>query len=394
MKLSRILVIDDEPEIRKSYHKILSNYDHDDSDDLEDLARDLFEEPEDFSASLLEEHHFEVVTAAQGLEGVGLVKQSVARKSPFSVAFIDMRMPPGMDGLETAKQIIEKDPNIEIVIVTAYADRSRKSISEAIGGHRFFYLKKPFDSDELIQLAEGLTLRWHMTREREVFEEEKRIFISNMSHELRQPLQVILGVCETLRTCEMEASRREAFLLDIETEARRLRQLAEGFRTIQQLEEDTLILPFTNFDMNKAVDNVIRLLGKEAFQKKLYLEHEKGSDSLHVAGDENSLTQVLINLIVNGIHYTKEGGVTVQTQVDGDHVEVSVSDTGVGIPESEQEAIFKKFYRVPQYAIKIRGHGLGLTIAMEVVQAHGSVIEVESTPGEGSRFSFRLPLSK
>ncbi len=335
-----------------------------------------------------------MTTALQGQEGVAAVEEAKGRDDPFALAFIDMNMPPGIDGRETAKRILAIDGEMQIVFVTAYTERTREEIADGIGHRRFFYLKKPFDAEEIHQMAESLALRWELDREREQLDREKEIFIRNMSHELRHPLQVILGVCDTVLNCEMDDERRNQFIRDIETEARRLTKLTENLRATKETAYRSQLHNPNPINLDEIIDQVVRLLSAEAEKKGLGLRRDGSGVERKVLGDANGLVQVLINLVVNAIQYTEQGAVVIEAKREGGRIRVSVRDTGVGIAPSEQQTIFQRFYRVQDQARKVRGHGLGLSIAQEIVLAHGSRIEVDSEPGKGSRFYFGLPVAE
>jgi PAS domain S-box-containing protein len=158
----RILVIDDDPAIRDTYQNIIApNFNH-------------FEVKREIISQLLaldadEKLEFELDLAAQGQEGFDLVQKGLAEDKPFALAFIDMRLPPGSDGITTAARIRDLDPDIEIVIVTAYYDRSLEEIIQTIGmPEKLILLRKPFDPDEIIQLSISLTEKWNIARKEEL----------------------------------------------------------------------------------------------------------------------------------------------------------------------------------------------------------------------------------
>ena len=160
----RILIIDDQKEILESIKKLLTGDDNLKklNDEMSDLIQGFFEEKKE---EKLTEESYEVETADRGEVGFELVKESLENKKPFAVAFIDMRMP-GWDGLKTAKEIRGIDNDIEIVIITAYTDRNRDDILKAVRKpEKLLYLKKPFDREEIMQIALSLTLKWSLERE-------------------------------------------------------------------------------------------------------------------------------------------------------------------------------------------------------------------------------------
>ncbi|MCP4694919.1 MAG: PAS domain S-box protein, partial [Desulfobacterales bacterium] len=167
----RILVIDDDLEIWKAYKAVLEPERVANVGAQQKLGRLLSLDPdEDLDAEPRSDSSpvFQVRFAAQGQEGYALVKEAIAESMTFAAAFIDIRMPPGWDGMETAARIRQIDPNIEIVIVTAYSDRSRHEISATVGApEKLLFLRKPFDPEELTQMALSLTEKWNLARKEE-----------------------------------------------------------------------------------------------------------------------------------------------------------------------------------------------------------------------------------
>jgi PAS domain S-box-containing protein len=169
----RILVIDDDQDIWKSYQMVLQPRQQDNTSSINQLNALLLEGDSQKKPEVLEESpEFELIYASQGQDGYEMVKQAHQDKQPFAIAFVDIRMPPGWDGMETATRIREFDPDIEIVIVTAYSDRSREEIAQAVGTlHKLLFFRKPFDPEELMQVAVSLCDKWN-TGKRE--EEQRR----------------------------------------------------------------------------------------------------------------------------------------------------------------------------------------------------------------------------
>ncbi len=162
----RILIIDDDSAIREDYKKILAPEKDTTFSKLDELEKELFKTTSQSKDDLPK---FSLFFASQGRDGFEMAVNARNDGKPFAVAFIDIRMPPGWDGVETAAQIRKADPDIEIVMVTAYSDRDRNSIISAVtDASKLLYLKKPFDPDEIRQLAHSLTDKWNLrNRERE-----------------------------------------------------------------------------------------------------------------------------------------------------------------------------------------------------------------------------------
>jgi signal transduction histidine kinase/DNA-binding LytR/AlgR family response regulator len=165
----RIIAIDDESSILEDYRLILSPHKSGEILDLKEEARSIMDGLLGKTPPRKQNREtYELATARQGEEGYHLVQEACERGRDFAAAFVDIRMPPGWDGVETARKIREADPKIEIVIVTAYSDRDRNEIIEKVGmPERLLYLKKPFDADEIRQLAMSLTRKWELERRAE-----------------------------------------------------------------------------------------------------------------------------------------------------------------------------------------------------------------------------------
>ena len=161
----RILIVDDEPAMHDSYRRCFAPQDNSASDAINDLAAELFDDAP-VQACDEDQVRFDAVHCMQGLDAVAAVEQAIAEGDPFAVAFIDVRMPPGIDGKETATRIRALDPNINLVIVTGFSDFSPIEISKAAGpADKIFYIAKPFEIAEVVQTAMALGHRWAADRE-------------------------------------------------------------------------------------------------------------------------------------------------------------------------------------------------------------------------------------
>jgi len=181
MNIPRILIVDDEDEIRQVYRMILSPPKV--STKIDEMAASLFEEKNtevpastdelivDFEEvemiveAELQTGVYEIVEASQGQEAIAAVQQALLQNNPISLMFLDIRMPPGIDGVLAAKEIRRLDPDIEIVIMTAYSDYSFEEIIATVGNpDRLLYFRKPFKSDQIRQLASTLTQQWYLEK--------------------------------------------------------------------------------------------------------------------------------------------------------------------------------------------------------------------------------------
>jgi signal transduction histidine kinase/class 3 adenylate cyclase len=218
-------------------------------------------------------------------------------------------------------------------------------------------------------------------------------FLANTSHELRTPLQGIIGLAESMldgaagRISEAAASN----LSMIVNSGQRLASLVNDILDFSKMRTHELVLRKKPVDLRVAVDVVMRLSAPLAEVKSLQLINEVDSTVPSVLADEDRLQQILHNLIGNAVKFTDTGSVRVRAVDEGGRVRVQVIDTGPGIAEGDRERIFESFEQVEESATRVHGGtGLGLAVTRNLVQLHGSNIELESRVGEGSTFSFVL----
>jgi len=236
------------------------------------------------------------------------------------------------------------------------------------------------------------------SREIETANRHKSEFLANMSHELRTPLTAIIGFSEVLSEKvfgEMNEKQNE-YMDDIVSSGRHLLSLINDILDLSKVEAGRMELDLTKFDLPTAIDNALILIRERATRHGIKLEHKIDERLGEVIGDERKFKQILLNLLSNAVKFTPEGGrIDVDAALTREAVEVSVSDTGVGIAPENQETIFEEFRQVGTDASKKReGTGLGLTLTKKFVELHGGTIRVESALGKGSTFAFTLPLNQ
>jgi signal transduction histidine kinase len=233
-------------------------------------------------------------------------------------------------------------------------------------------------------------------QELEAASRHKSEFLANMSHELRTPLNAIIGFSEVLgeRMFGELNAKQEEYVQDILSSGRHLLSLINDILDLSKVEAGRMELELSRFDLPAAIGGAVILVRERATRHGLGLDVSV-DDRLGVfVGDERKIRQVLLNLLSNAVKFTPEGGrITVRAAPADGSVEVSVSDTGIGIAPEDQEAIFQEFRQVgTDYARKREGTGLGLALARRFVDLHGGRIWVKSRSGEGSTFTFTLPV--
>jgi two-component system phosphate regulon sensor histidine kinase PhoR len=229
-------------------------------------------------------------------------------------------------------------------------------------------------------------------------DELKAEFVATASHELRTPLAAVYGAAQTLRRHDfaLDETGRERFISLISEESERLSRIVNDILLANQLDAGRLDLESEPFDAGELVERVVEATRLHLPPGAAALEVSVPASPPAVAADRDKARQVLVNLVENAIKYSPDGGrVVVGAETGKTSVRFFVSDEGMGIPEQELERIFDKFYRLdPEMTRGIRGTGLGLYICSELVRRMGGRIWVTSTKGEGSEFSFELPLSE
>ncbi|HEX2548977.1 MAG TPA: response regulator, partial [Gammaproteobacteria bacterium] len=190
----RIMVIDDNPSIHHDFIKILS-IDQNPSSDLEKLSLKLFNKKSEEEIIL---PHFEITTASQGKEGAELIEKAFKENKRYALAFVDIRMPPGWDGIETIKHIWEIDKDIQIVICTAFSDYSwEETVSNLGKNDNLLILKKPFDSIAVRQLASALTKKWQLLQEARKYTDSLKKEVSDRTFSLQESLSLVKATLES-----------------------------------------------------------------------------------------------------------------------------------------------------------------------------------------------------
>jgi signal transduction histidine kinase len=233
------------------------------------------------------------------------------------------------------------------------------------------------------------------TEQLEIANRHKSEFLANMSHELRTPLNAIIGFSEVLlaRMFGQLNDKQDEYLQDVLSSGRHLLSLINDILDLSKVEAGRMELDLAPFNLPLALDNALTLVRERAMRHGIRLELAVGADVGDLVGDERKIKQILLNLLSNAVKFTPEGGrVGVRAEQANGTVEVSVTDTGIGISPEDQEAIFEEFRQVgTDYARKREGTGLGLTLARKFVELHGGRLWVKSLVGEGSTFTFSLP---
>ncbi|HEX9321727.1 MAG TPA: ATP-binding protein, partial [Xanthobacteraceae bacterium] len=232
-------------------------------------------------------------------------------------------------------------------------------------------------------------------RELEIASKHKSQFLANMSHELRTPLNAILGYTELILDSIYGdvPEKAHAVLERVQVNGRHLLGLINDVLDLSKIEAGQLTLSLNDYSLGDVVNGVVAAVEPLAAGKRLAFRAEVAPDLPPGRGDERRLSQVLLNLVGNAIKFTDQGEVKIKASAANGTFTVAVRDTGPGIADSDQAKIFEEFQQADNSSTRQKGGtGLGLAIAKRIIEMHGGRLWVESSLGQGSTFSFTLPV--
>jgi signal transduction histidine kinase len=260
-------------------------------------------------------------------------------------------------------------------------------------------LRRLTEQSRQLQIANEEIRAFSRTLEDKVEERthELRDFMAMVAHDLRNPLTVISGYTEILQEEPAPASnvRQNRAVNTIASNVEHMLHLTGDLLELSRLRSGTIEFEMEPLPIEMVIEEVCASFEPQMAVKRLGLKLELPSELPLVWGDHFRLTQLLSNLVSNAYNYTPSGAIIVAAQTDDGLVEISISDTGIGIPEDEQNRLFTHFFRGEHEVVRSRkGTGLGLSIAHSIVEAHGGDMWAESQVGKGSTFRFTLPIAQ
>jgi len=424
----RILLVDDQAQIHEDYRKILAPADLA-GEEFAALEAGFFGESTPAAAAV----PYAIDSAYQGREALDLVGRARAEDDPYALAFVDVRMPPGWDGIETTHRIREVDPELQVVICTAYADYDWEDIHRQFGPSDFLlFLRKPFDAIEVSQLASTLTEKWILARQAAMKLEEMEQLVSvrtadlqaaladlrraqaqiihseklaslgklvaGLAHELNSPLGALLSgsdltrrslaILERLETADEPVRRALAALRSssqgVAQAAERLAELVGGLKRFARLDQADI----QEADVRELLDTTITVMCRGRGEG-IALVREY-ADVPRILCFPGQLNQLFLALIRNAVQAMGEEGVlTLRTEPLGrGGVRVQVADTGPGIPPEKVADLFDPGFQAGADRIRM---GWGLVTAAQIAEQHGGTISVASEVGHGAVFTVELP---
>lgn len=239
----------------------------------------------------------------------------------------------------------------------------------------------------------GIILNSRDITDRKEIERLKDDLVSTVSHELRTPLASLRGFTELMLTREFSSSQQRQYLTIMQKETIRLSTLINDFLDLQRIESGRQTYHFESIDLVPLLNEALALFSSDNTQHVFHINVP--SSPLSVRADADRIQQVLANLLSNAVKFSPNGGtIRVEAQQQEDFAVVKISDEGIGIVAEMIPQLFRKFFRVDNAATrKIGGTGLGLALVKQIIEAHGGQVWVESKQGEGSSFSFSLPVA-
>lgn len=219
----------------------------------------------------------------------------------------------------------------------------------------------------------------------------KNDFISSVSHELRTPLTAIKGWAETMQLGGVsDPKTMEKGMSVIVKESERLTGIVEELLDFSRIQSGRMVLMMDKIDLLAELDEAIYMLRERALGENKHLLYDEPDHVPPVMGDKNRLRQVFINIMDNALKYTPASGVIgIQVTSDADNIKIAISDNGCGIPAVHMPHIKDKFYKANQ---TVRGSGIGLAVADEIMQLHGGSLDIESTEGIGTTVTLTIPV--
>lgn len=405
----RILIVDDNEAIHRDFNSILNPPVSKVAGKLAALETELF--GEDPVITTHNPIRFELDSAYQGQEALARVELAMAAKQPYALIFMDVRMPPGWDGIETIARIWDRYPGIEVVICTAYSDYSLETINKKLGySEHLLFLRKPFDAREVRQIALALTQKWSLQQQlhNQLYELEYQVaertrllekakeaalhanhaktnFMINMSHEVRSALNAILGYTSFLEM-SLEA-QYHGDLHKIEQAGQQLLETTQDILHLCKMEAGELNLSIEPFNFVDLLDDVITAI-QPVLTESTRLRTQGVEQVGMVTHDMKQLWQFFYTLLKQMAIWTKEGSITLIAETNAHLLQIRIIATTTLSPLALEQMFQDYTTPLGDQSTKT----LGLAISQRFCRLIGGYLNIEYIPQQGIVSSIHLPL--
>jgi two-component system NtrC family sensor kinase len=405
LPFSRILLVDDMPSIHEDFRKVLTPPRR--AASLDEAERALFGTPAPARMVV------ELDCASGGEEGLRFLQSALLERRPYALAFVDMRMPAGWDGVRTIEELWRQDDQLQVVICTAYSDSPLEEALARLGApDRLLVLKKPFDPIEVIQLARALMAkrklahdaRTHLAHLEQVLREvqaaagelrrrnhELEAVATHVSQTLRSPLAAI-GMLSSLLAQELRGHRGDKvsdYLDQLRQGARNGEQMIDGVLSLSGIA--TAELAPESLDLSQIGRELMAQQQQGQPQRQVFGSVQ---DGLRAWGDARLVRMALAHLLDNAWKFTgrqQAAAITVGAHAgEGDAV-FFVRDSGCGFDASRAAHLFRRFQRLHD-AAEYPGAGVGLAAVGRIIERHGGRVWADSHPERGTTVYFTLPV--
>ena len=351
--------------------------------------------------NILDDERYSIELASDGFAALEAID-----RAPPDLILLDVMMP-GMHGYEVTRRIRD-NPNLSYIPILLVTAHEQSSAIDGLDAGADDFIRKPFDTEELLARVRSMLRLKHSIDEREEMLRQREDFVSRLTHDLRIPLvaadrMLHLFLQETY--CPLSEDMKDAIQVVIRNN-QNLLQMVNTLLEVYRHEAGQKKLTLVICDIKQLCQDVLQELSPLAAEKQLELQlsiddaADPSSESIKTLGDQLELRRVLFNLIGNAIKFTDNGSIKVQIaklntppagvrMLASNWIALSVADTGVGISPDDQAVIFERFR---QGRNRRADSGLGLYLSRRIIEAHNGTIQVQSTLGQGSTFTFYLPI--
>jgi len=414
----RILVVDDNPSLHEDFKKILIGNSGISNELLKASAKELFGEGKSSPVTKLK---FDLDFASQGEEAFDKALSAHKENKPYALIFMDVRMPPGWDGIMTIKKIWEEVPQTEVVICTAFSDYSLDEVIIQFGiSDRFLFLKKPFDSVEVQQLALALTAKWDLGQFNRLYLENLEALVEEkikeveterarsiqgsklaalgemavgIAHEINNPLAIIQANVDFMKdVVEKEFDKTTLLKIanKIEETTTRVAKIIKGLRSFASSGEND---PFESMSIEQTILETLGICSEKFKINDIGLSFEKPKNKVLVECRQTQLVQVFLNLLNNAydaVQECQEKWVKIEVKEKNDAVEIGITDSGKGISPELQKKLFSPFFTTKGVG---KGTGLGLSVSRGIITEHNGTLLIDNSCSH-TKFVIHLPLKQ